>query len=142
MSKTLLLLTLAVMAPLYVAQGQPDASAVLDGTWSVVAAEQRGRPFDAIRGGKLTIAGGTFELMTAVGNKFSGTVRVDAQASPKELDFLHDENDLVWHAIYQVDEGVFRLNYVDAATGDPRPELFATSADSGGTLIVLSREGS
>ena len=105
----------------------------------VVAAEQRGKPFDAIRGGGLVIEGRTFFLKTAAGNEFKGEIRIDPTKSPKQLDFVHATGGAVWQAIYTVDEETFRLNYVEAGGRDPRPTLFATSSDSAGTVIVMNR---
>lgn len=111
----------------------------LEGGWMVVAAEQRGKPFDAIRGGALIIEGRNFFLRTAAKNELKGELRIDPSKSPKQLDFVHAEGGVVWHAIYSVDEEMFRLNYVDASGRDPRPTLFATSSDSAGTVIVMNR---
>lgn len=111
----------------------------LEGGWVVVAAEQRGKPFDVIRGGGLVIEGTTFALKTAAGNEFKGHVRVDAGKSPKQLDFVHDKDGVVWEAIYTVTDETLRLIYVDTGDGDRRPSIFATSADSPGTIIVMNR---
>lgn len=110
----------------------------LQGGWIVVAAEQRGKPFDAIRGGGLVIEGNSFQLRTAAGNEMKGEIKVDAAASPRHLDFLH-ANGAQWHAIYSVDEETFRLNYVEAGGRDTRPTLFATSSETAGTVIVMNR---
>ena len=111
----------------------------LEGGWLVVAAEQRGKPFDAIRGGALVIEGRRFLLRTAAKNELKGELRVDPSKSPKQLDFVHAQGGVVWNAIYSVDEEMFRLNYVDASGRDPRPTLFATSSESAGTVIVMNR---
>ncbi len=111
----------------------------LEGGWIVVAAEQRGKPFNAIRGGGLLIDGKTFLLRTAAKNEFKGEIRIDASKSPKQLDFIHAGTGVVWQAIYTVDDETFRLNYVEGGGKDPRPTLFATSSDSGGTVIVMNR---
>ena len=111
----------------------------LEGGWMVVAAEQRGKPFDAIRGGALVIEGKNFFLRTAAKNEFKGELRIDPSKSPKQLDFIHAGGGVVWNAIYTVDEEMFRLNYVEAGGRDLRPTLFATSADSAGTVIVMNR---
>lgn len=132
-----------VLVGSWVAVAAQDASAddlkTLQGGWMVVAAEQRGRSFDAIRGGGLVIEGRTFHLKTKAGNEFRGDIRVDAATSPKQLDFVHANGGPVWLAIYTVDEDALRLNYVEQGDGATRPRLFATSADGGGTVIVLNR---
>jgi uncharacterized protein (TIGR03067 family) len=121
------------------AQGAPAEEARLQGVWTVTAAEQRGRPFDVIKGGVLTIAERVFVLRTAAGNEFKGVLRLNPSASPKQLDFVHDNDGPVWEAIYSVSEDVLRLNYVEADGREKRPALFATSSDSPGTVIVMRR---
>jgi uncharacterized protein (TIGR03067 family) len=111
----------------------------LEGGWIVVAAEQRGKPFDAIRGGALVIEGRSFLLRTAAKNEFKGELRIDPSKLPRQLDFIHGQGGVVWNAIYTVDEETFRLNYVEAGGRDSRPTLFATSSDSAGTVIVMNR---
>ena len=115
-----------------------DDRRTLQGEWTVAAAEQRGRPFDAIVGGTLTITDDRFELLTAAGNAFAGQIRIDATKSPRHLDFLHDDG-LLWEAIYVAQPGFFRLNYVEADADTPRPTLFVTTADTPGTVIVMQR---
>lgn len=111
----------------------------LQGGWQVIAAEQRGKPFNAIRGGGLVIEGRTFFLRTAAGNEFRGDIRIDPTTAPKHLDFVHAGSGAIWNAIYSVDDETFRLNYVEGGGKDPRPTLFATSSDSAGTVIVMNR---
>lgn len=115
------------------------ALAMLQGTWTVVAAEQRGKPFDAIKGGQLTIAGATFQLQTAAGNEFSGTIRLNTAVTPRQIDFVHATGGTVWEAIYSVTDDLFRLNYIEANGVDARPTLFATSAETAGTIIAMAR---
>jgi uncharacterized protein (TIGR03067 family) len=111
----------------------------LEGGWIVVAAEQRGKPLNTIKGGGLLIDGHTFLLRTAASSEFKGEIRIEASKSPKQLDFIHAGTGVVWQAIYTVDEETFRLNYVEAGGRDRRPTLFATSSDSAGTVIVMNR---
>lgn len=111
--------------------------APLQGQWTVTAAEQGGQPFDAIKGGVLTIEGDAFTLVTASGNKLDGKVDVDASESPQTLDFLLSSG-AVWQAIYAVNGDIFRLNYVEQEDG-PRPTVFATTAESLSTVIVMRR---
>ena len=113
--------------------------AALQGSWTVRAAEQGGQPFDAIVGGMLTIDSETFALTTAVGNEFSGALELDDSASPARIDF-HLTDGTHWTGIYTVSNGMLRLNYVDAGEGAERPEVFATTADTPGTVIVLGLE--
>ena len=119
------------------AQGEGPLQ-TLQGEWTVAAAEQRGRPFDVIVGGMLTITADRFALLTAAGNEFQGRIRIDAAQSPAHLDFIHDDG-LLWEAIFAAQPDFFRLNYVEADADSTRPTLFVTTADTAGTVIVLQR---
>lgn len=134
------LVTLALWTATALTAQEPAAEALaeLQGGWMVVAAEQRGRPFDAIRGGALVIERQTFYLKTAAGNEFRGEIRVDPAQSPRHLDFVHDTGS-TWNAIYTVDEETLRLIYVEADGRSQRPALFATASDTAGTLIVMTK---
>ncbi len=120
---------------------QPDETSFepLQGSWTVRAAEQGGQPFDAIVGGQLRIDGSSFALRTATGNELNGILRLDDAASPMQIDFVLSEGD-VWEGIYVASGDVLRLNYVEADDGLARPNVFATTADTPGTVIVLARE--
>jgi len=127
------------------AVGADDAAtaaelAHLRGAWTVTAAEQGGKPFDAINGGVLTIDGTSFALRTASGNELAGTIAIDPGAVPKQLDFLHSTGK-IWEAIYTVAGEVLRLNYVERGDA-PRPTVFATTADTPSTVIVLRKAAS
>jgi uncharacterized protein (TIGR03067 family) len=134
----MVLVALCVCAAVVVAQSQSEELQMLQGGWQVVAAEQRGKPFDVIRGGALVITEKNFFLKTAAGNEFKGELRLNVSASPRQLDFVHADGK-VWEAIYTVDDDAFRLNYVEAGGRDKRPTLFATSSESPGTVIVMNR---
>ena len=139
MRKTLpLLITLLLLNVGSAAAQEEDHLQTLQGEWTVAAAEQRGRPFDVIVGGVLTITGDRFALLTATGNELQGQIRIDATQSPGHLDFVHDDG-LLWEAIYAVQPDFFRLNYVEADADTSRPTVFATTADTPGTVIVMER---
>ena len=104
----------------------------------MTAAEQNGKPLDAIKGGVLTITDRSFALRTAAGNEFTGDLRINPATTPRQLDFVH-ANGTVWEAIYSADRDVFRLNYVEVDGRNKRPTLFATSSDTAGTVIVTRR---
>ena len=123
-------------------QAAADDLARLQGVWTVTAAEQNGKPFDAIKGGVLTIADSTFFLRTAAGNELKGDLRINSAASPRQLDFVHADGRTVWEAIYTVSDEVLRLNYIEAGGRDKRPTLFATNANGPGTVIVMRRTAS
>ena len=115
-----------------------DAFDALRGTWEVTAAEQGGKPFDAIKGGRLIVNGEKFELTTASGNHFDGTLRLKSDATPRQIDFVLSGG-AVWIGIYTVSATTFRLNYVEQEGDAKRPMEFATTADTPGTVIVLKK---
>lgn len=133
-----LVLGVVMVAPLAAQDRAAEELARLQGAWAVVAGEQNGKPFDAIRGGTLTVTDRTFALRTAGGNEFKGEIRIKVSTSPAQLDFVH-ENGMVWEAIYSVDEDAFKLNYVEAGGRDQRPTVFATSTGTAGTIVVMRR---
>lgn len=138
MSRLLLLpIVLVIASPAY-AQGRNEL-ATLQGRWVVTGAEHEGKPFDAIKGGVMTIAGDGFEIRTASGNMLKGTLRLDASKQPSLLDMVHADGER-WEAIYAIEGDTFRLNYVEAGGKDPRPTTFTTSDTTEATIITLRRE--
>lgn len=115
-----------------------EAWSKLQGAWTVTAGEQNGRANDGIKGGVLTITEHAFQLRTATGGQFKGQLRIDVSVSPNQLDFVHD-NGTIWQAIYTITGDAFRLNYVEAGDRIARPRLFATSADTPGSIVVMRK---
>ena len=140
MSRSLPLLIVVFVLFGSLAHGQtPAALASLQGRWVVTGAEHDGKPFDAIKGGVMTIAGDGFEIRTASGNMLKGTLKPDPSKQPSQLDMVHADGER-WEAIYAVDGDTFRLNYVQGGGKDPRPTTFATSNTTEATVITLRRE--
>lgn len=129
-------LVLAAGVPAHAAE--TSAQGRLQGTWVVTAAEQGGKPFDDIKGGRLTISGEKFALTTAAGNQFEGTLRLRQDISPHQIDFVLNPS-TVWIGIYTVNATTFRLNYVELEGDAKRPTAFATTADTLGTVIVMKK---
>jgi uncharacterized protein (TIGR03067 family) len=100
---------------------------------------RRGKPFDAIKGGVMTIAGDTFEVRTASGNLLKGTLTLDASKQPSQIDMVHADG-ARWEAIYAVEGDTLRLNYVEADGKETRPSTFTTNDATEATIIVLRRE--
>ena len=63
--------------------------APLQGRWVVSAAEHNGKPFDAIKGGVMTVAADGFEIRTASGNMLKGTLKLDPSKQPWQMDMTH-----------------------------------------------------
>lgn len=116
-----------------------NAANPLQGRWVVTAAEHQGKPFDAIKGGVMTIAGDAFEVRTASGNMLKGTLRLDPSKQPSQMDMIHADG-ARWEAIYIVEGETFRMNYVEAGGKDARPATFTTNDTTEATVIVLRRE--
>jgi uncharacterized protein (TIGR03067 family) len=132
------LLLVLVCTSLALAQSTATSSP-LQGRWVVTAAEHQGKPFDAIKGGVMTIAGDAFEVRTASGNVLKGTLQLDVSKQPWQMDLLHADGGR-WQAIYAVEGDSFRLNYVDMDGKEPRPTTFTTSDTTEATVINLRRE--
>ena len=138
MSRYLPLVVVLVAASHAYAQG-PNSLAPLQGRWVVAAAEHNGKPFEAIKGGVMTIASDGFEIRTASGNMLKGTLKLDPSKQPSQMDMIHADG-ARWEAIYAIDGETFRLNYVEAGGQDVRPTTFTTSDTTEATVITLHRE--
>ena len=140
MSRSLVLISLVALVLTSSVRAQAhNASSPLQGRWVVTAAEHQGKPFDAIKGGVMTIAADAFEVRTASGNLLKGTLRLDASKQPSQMDLIHADGSR-WEAIYIVEGGTLRLNYVEAGGKDARPTTFKTNDATEATVIVLRRE--
>lgn len=138
MSRLPLTAILVFVSSLAFAQTQ-TALAPLQGRWVVTAAEHEGKPFDAIKGGVMTITADSFEVRTASGNMLKGTLKIDPSTQPSQMDMIHADG-ARWEAIYAIDGETFRLNYVEAGGKDARPTTFATFDTTEATVITLRRE--
>jgi uncharacterized protein (TIGR03067 family) len=139
MSRFILASLVALVLASPIGAQSPSGPAALQGRWVVTAAEHQGKPFDAIKGGVMTIAGEGFEVRTASGNMLKGTLKLDASKTPSQLDMTHADGTR-WEAIYIVEGDTFRLNYVEADGKETRPVTFTTNDATEATIIVLRRE--
>ena len=141
MAVVLLCVGLLGSSSVLAAETPAAAFAPLQGAWIVRAAEQNGKPFDAIKGGRITITGESFDLATAAGSHFAGKLKLDTAATPHLIDF-ELSNGARWLGIYTVNASTFRLNYVEDDGNTKRPAVFATTADTPGTVIVMRKDQS
>src|SRR4051812_17859633 len=77
----------------------------LQGTWTVVEAEQDGQPLDRIKGNTLVIDGDKFTIKTKTSD-LKGAFQLHAGIKPKGMDMTHTEGAVkgrTWHAIYALD---------------------------------------
>jgi uncharacterized protein (TIGR03067 family) len=139
MARTRAVATIVLLLFASLADAQASSTlAPLQGRWVVSAAEHNGKPFDAIKGGVMTIASDGFEIRTASGNMLKGTLKLDPSTLPAQMDMIHADG-ARWEAIYAIEGDTFRLNYVEAGGKDPRPSTFTTSGASEATVITLRR---
>jgi uncharacterized protein (TIGR03067 family) len=140
MSRFIVLASLvALVFTAHVRAQSSNASSPLQGRWVVTAAEHQGKPFEAIKGGVMTIAGDAFEVRTASGNMLKGTLKLDASKQPAHLDMVHADGER-WEGIFAIEGDTFRMNYVEAGGKDVRPTTFTTNDATEATVIVLRRE--
>jgi uncharacterized protein (TIGR03067 family) len=132
-----LALLVVLAAPPAFAQ-EATALQSVQGRWVVTEAEHNGKPIDGLNGGVMTVTGDAFEIRTASGNVLTGTLRVNAETRPLQMDLVHADG-VRWEAVYEVVGDVFKLNYVDASLDDPRPSGFTTSPTTEESLVVLER---
>jgi uncharacterized protein (TIGR03067 family) len=142
------LLARALIATILFAAGSgPTALAQtagkLDGTWTVLSAESNGKPDDAAKGRRLTVAGDTFSIQAPDGKMlFKGTVKTDRTKTPARIDFRHTEGEAkgkTWLGIYQVEGDDLKIadNFPDPAK--PRPTHFAAAPGSGHIVLAFKR---
>ena len=139
MSRLILVSLVSLVLTSHAHAQSSNATNPLQGRWVVTAAEHQGKPFDAIKGGVMTIVGDAFEVRTASGNMLKGTIRLDPSKQPSQMDMIHADG-ARWEAIYIIEGETFRMNYVEAGGKDARPATFTTNDTTEATVIVLRRE--
>jgi uncharacterized protein (TIGR03067 family) len=113
----------------------------LQGTWNVVALEIEGNTMAAnmFKGAKIIVNGERFTTVS-MGSTFGGTLKIDADATPKTLDILYDKGPHAGSAslaLYELDGDTWKLCLGFA--GYDRPKDFVTSPGSGHALETLKR---
>lgn len=118
---------------------QDAALTPLQGRWVVTGGEHNGKPMDSLKGGVMTVTGGSFEIRTASGNMLKGALRLDTSKRLFQMDMVHADGER-WEAIYETSGDTFRLNYVESGGKDPRPAAFTTSEKTEESIVTLRRE--
>jgi uncharacterized protein (TIGR03067 family) len=134
------ILILATASCLIFACSGRKGKSELEGTWSAVSADKdskltKGPTKDQFAHAKFTFTGDKF-IMEAEDRKAEGTLKVDANRSPKEIDLIGMQT---MRGIYKLDGSELTL----CLSGGPeatRPATFATKPGSRAILIVLKRE--
>ncbi len=118
----------------------------LAGTWTAIEAKRDGGPAADVRGHRMTVTGGVFELVATDGVLlYSGTIGVDPAATPAAIDFIiaaGPSAGVVWAGVYRLDGD--RLIIADNAPDParPRPSSFEAPAGSGYVVVTFERGGS
>jgi uncharacterized protein (TIGR03067 family) len=125
-----------------------DDLANLRGTWLTVSLVNDGK---TVVGEKATPKSGPATTLVYEGNSWmvkvgdktvaTGTFKIDAAKSPKEIDILDEtgvKNEKTKLGIYEVDGDTYK--FCLAPAGKPRPTEFTSKAGSGHSLGVSRRE--
>lgn len=109
-----------------------DELARLAGKWTIESFEFNGRPVVEMVAAVREFKGDQYSLTPKSGQTFSGTLKIDAGQSPKQIDLMLADRTL--RGIYEIDDTTLKLAY--ALEGDARPTAFESKADSGIVLVV------
>jgi uncharacterized protein (TIGR03067 family) len=104
----------------------------LQGKWAVESFEYNGGPVAEMLGAIREFAGDKYTLTPKSGDTFTGTFKIDAAQTPKQIDLMLPDRTL--KGIYEGDGATLKIAYT--LEGDARPTEFASKADSGVVLVV------
>jgi uncharacterized protein (TIGR03067 family) len=112
---------------------------LLQGTWTITTLEMDGQQMSAPENAQIAINGHRFTSI-GMGAEYAGTLKLDASASPRQLDMKFDTG----HAKGVTNLGIYelkgdKLQLCLATRGTVRPKKFASTPDSGIALETLSR---
>ena len=112
----------------------PSDLELLQGTWVLESGERDGKKVPDDQLGKATVVskGNKYKITAGIGTATRGTFTIDPDKSPKWLDATAaagPDKGKTWLGIYTVDGTTHRACL--APPGQPRPEKFASPADSG-----------
>lgn len=115
----------------------------LQGTWTVVAAEQDGDALDRIIGGVMVVKENNFHIKTKSGTELKGDLILNPAKTPKHIDYVHQEGllkDKKWEGIYELKGDALKIIYAEADSDKERPTEFKTLKNSKLLLLELKRE--
>jgi uncharacterized protein (TIGR03067 family) len=113
----------------------PSDLARLQGTWNAVMFADADKLAQGNGGLRLTISGDRFAVTLEDRTTAEGTIRVDANRSPKTIDFIDDNH--VGTGIYRLYGEELRICY--DPVGTVRPTRFEVPSDSALKLLILKR---
>ena len=126
---------------------QPAAAPKTDldrfqGTWYLVSAMKDGNvlPEDKVKQMTIVIKGDTFRFPGLADDDTSreGTIKLDENKTPKEMDTISTKKDVIMLGIYRMDDNGYKVCFAPA--GKPRPTDFASQPGSGNILQSWGRE--
>jgi uncharacterized protein (TIGR03067 family) len=109
-----------------------DELAKLGGKWTVESFEFNGQPVDEMLAAVREFKADQYSLTPKNGQTFSGTFKIDAAQTPKQIDLMLPDRTL--RGIFEIDGTTLRLAY--ALEGDARPTTFESKPDSGIVLVM------
>ena len=113
----------------------------LQGTWHLVMAMQDGNalPEDKVKQTTIVFKGDTFRFPGSAeyATSKSGTVKLDETKTPKEMDAISTEKEVML-GIYALEENGYKVCF--APVGKPRPTAMASAPGSGYILQAWQRE--
>ena len=107
----------------------------IQGTWVIQSAERDGKPFNEIKGEKLTLKEGN-AISTHKGKEEKATYKINATTKPRQIDFTPEKETKALHGIYELAGD--SLKVCIAQPGTQRPGEFSGKGE-GRLLIVLKR---
>jgi uncharacterized protein (TIGR03067 family) len=140
--RPLALLVLVALSSAHVDDASTKDREALQGTWTVVEAEENGESLDRIKGNTLVIDGDKFTISTKTSD-LKGTFTLHTGIMPKGMDWVHTGGAVegrTWYAIYELEDNRLKICYADPNPDQQRPNEFTTQPGSNRLLIVVERE--
>jgi uncharacterized protein (TIGR03067 family) len=116
----------------------PDDLLPLQGRWNLRSIEVDGQPVPPVGG--IEVLGDRFTAL-GMGHEYSGTIEMDASATPKRFDLIFSAGPEAGNrnlGIYELQGDSWKLCL--NMTGGPRPQSFATGPGSGTALEIFTRD--
>jgi uncharacterized protein (TIGR03067 family) len=118
-----------------------DEAEKFAGTWSIVAAERLGQPYDDALTVKVVFTGSRFTVRQQGQVLFEGSIRLDPSVTPKQIDShmsSGQEKGRTRLGIYEIKGDRLRMCYSDF--DKERPTAFSTREGTGFSLFVYQRD--
>jgi uncharacterized protein (TIGR03067 family) len=137
--KPLLLAALAMSGLLsapFLACGADAEVDKLQGKWTVESFEYNGGPVAEMLGALREFSGDKYTLSPKTGETFSGTFKIDAAQTPKQIDLMLPDRTL--KGIYEISGETLKIAY--SLDGEARPTEFQSKPNSGLVLAVHKKQ--